>query len=221
MCTVGKNSFRAIRESSFFHWGASLNGKREIKLRIFECLISLNFLNSKRDTHSRQKRNTLQCICNTLWGTNEYNDEHAGKLSYLPEVSQAELSWAENKMLFSDEAGFILVKLLWLRGGRWALLVGSNSGFALFQSESVSVLPAAAVVAVAGVGVYQIPLLWAASTLLPMKIRVHGFLATGLVLVLVAGARLCFFVARNLQLAARILERATRSSHLAACNFHV
>lgn len=60
-------------------------------------------------------------------------------------------------MLFSDEAGFILVKLLWLRGGRWALLVGSNSnsGFGLFQSESVSVLPAA----VAGVGVYQIPLL--------------------------------------------------------------
>lgn len=190
MCTVGKNSFRAIRESSFFHWGASLIGKREIELWIFECLISLNFLNSKRDTHSRQKRNTLQCICNTLWGTYEYNDEHAGKLSYLPEVSQAELSWAENKMLFSDEAGFILVKLLWLRGGRWALLVGSNSGFALFQSQSVSVLPAAAVVAVAGVGVYQIPLLWAASTLLPMKIRVHGFLATGLVLVLVAGARL-------------------------------
>lgn len=57
-----------------------------------------------------------------------------------------------------------------------------------------------------------------------MKIRVHGFLATGLVLVLVAGAQLgsVFFVARNLQLAARnILERATRSSHLAACNFHV
>lgn len=143
MCTVGKNSFRAIRESSFFHWGASLIGKREIEHWIFECLISLNFLNSKRDTHSRQKRNTLQCICNTLWGTYEYNDEHAGKLSYLPEVSQAELSWAENKMLFSDEAGFILVKLLWLRGGRWALLVGSNSGFALFQSESVSVLPSA------------------------------------------------------------------------------
>lgn len=63
-------------------------------------------------------------------------------------------------MLFSDEAGFILVKLLWLRGGRWALLVGSNSGFALFQSESVSVLPStAAGAAVAGVGVYQIPLL--------------------------------------------------------------
>lgn len=62
-------------------------------------------------------------------------------------------------MLFSDEAGFILVKLLWLRGGRWALLVGSNCGFGLFESESVSVLPAAAAAVVAGVGVYQIPLL--------------------------------------------------------------
>lgn len=54
--------------------------------------------------------------------------------------------------------------------------------------------------------VYQIPLLWAASTLLPMKIRVHGFLATGL------GLGSGIFCSSQL---------ATRSSHLAACNFHV
>lgn len=129
------------------HWGATLIAKREIEklFWIFVGLISRLFELGEMRLRVRdgQKLHSFQCICNTLWGTVCYNNEHAGKLSYLPELSwaepsQAELSWAENKMLFSDEAG-----LFWWNCygsgavGRWALLVGTDCGFGLFESESV------------------------------------------------------------------------------------
>lgn len=171
------------------HWGASLIARREIEklFWIFVGLISRLFELQEGILFSMHMQHLVGH--SMLY----YNNVPAGKLSYLSEFSwaepgRAEPSWAELRIRCCFQMkpvyfGEIVMAQGRLVGGH-CLLAPTVALACLSRSRSRSRCWSWSCSWswrwCRSRCVYQIPLLWAASTLLPMKIRVHGFLATGL-----------------------------------------